>query len=121
METTTYRPTNAPVGTFDLAVDCAECGAESLKNPVWLENGNGPVAFGSGCAAVKMGWATDRDNAPSRAQFDRRYYRVLEERKRQVVRDELAARKEASANPTKETISKAKALRAEFKRLHGLD
>ena len=89
---TSYRPTAAPAGSAFVAQNCSECGHEELKNVVWLTDGNGPVPFGSGCAAVKLGWATTRENAPTKAAFDRRYYQALKDRASELLKAEREAR-----------------------------
>ena len=112
-----YSPTSRPAGTFGLSFDCTRCQAETLKSPVFLLNDEtGETApYGTGCAAVLLGWATSPATAP--ADFDRRLHRAMELRKARLLTAERMATQAAIANPTKESIALAKSLRAELQEL----
>jgi hypothetical protein len=89
---TNYRPTGAPVGSKGIAHDCAECGHPELKNVVWLTDGSAARPYGTGCAALKLGWARTRTDGPTKAAFDRRYYRALQDEAHRLLRAERDAR-----------------------------
>lgn len=51
----TYQLAPAPKLAANYAYSCTECGHEELGRPVFLTNGNGPTAYGTGCAAKLLG------------------------------------------------------------------
>jgi hypothetical protein len=53
--TTEYRIAPAPKHSGLVEWDCAICHHESLTRPVFIDNGSGVIAAGSGCAARALG------------------------------------------------------------------
>lgn len=51
MEAARYTITTAPKLASNYEWDCALCGHETLKRPVFLDNGAGVIAAGAACAA----------------------------------------------------------------------
>jgi hypothetical protein len=68
---TAYRLTNAPRYAGMREWDCALCGHETLKRPVFLEGPEGLVSAGTGCASVALYGRKDaRLERKVRADFD---------------------------------------------------
>jgi pimeloyl-ACP methyl ester carboxylesterase len=55
MSNTTYHIADAPKFAGMVSYDCSACGHPELGRPVFLDNGSGVIAVGSGCAAKILG------------------------------------------------------------------